>query len=102
VPRGCARSWKVSHTWSTELTHGRGSGLVVDTAEDAPFGHAPGGGAGPAVSVLGRIVDLHVGGALRQVLAVVAQAILSDLDGVEVSLRTPLCGQRHACWKKRR
>lgn len=68
----------------------------MDTAQAATFRHAPGDGAGPAVPLLGRVVDLHVGWALRQVLAVVAQAILGDLDGVEVALRTPLSGQRHA------
>jgi len=68
----------------------------VDAAQAAALWHAPGRRAGPAVSVLRRVVDLHVGGALRQVLAVVAQAVLSDLDGVEVALRAPLRGQRHA------
>lgn len=81
---------------SAELAHGGSSELVVDTAQAATLRHAPGGGAGPAVPLLGRVVDLHVGRALCQVLAVVAQAVLGDLDGVEVALRTPLSGQRHA------
>lgn len=68
----------------------------MDAAEDAALGRGPGRGAGPAVPVLGRVVDLHVGGALRQVFAVVAQAVLGDLDGVEVSLRAPLGGERDA------
>lgn len=89
------------HTWSTELTHGGGSGLVVDTAETATFWHTPGRCAGPAVSLLGCVVDLHVGRALGQVFTVVAQAILSNLDGVEVALRTPLSGQRHTWVEKR-
>lgn len=83
-------------TWSAELAHGGAPRLVVDAAQAATFGHAPGGGAGPAVPLLGRVVELHVGGPLRQVLAVVAQAVLGDLDGVEVALRTPLGGQRNA------
>ena len=89
------------HTWSTELTHGGSSGLVVDTAETATFRHTPGRRAGPAVSLLGCVVDLHVGRALGQVFAVMAQAVLSDLDGVEVALRAPLSGQRHAWVEKR-
>lgn len=83
------------HTWSTELTHGGSSGLVVDTAETATFWNAPGRRAGPAVSLLGGIVDLHMRGALGQVLAVMAQAVLSNLDGVEVALRAPLSRQWH-------
>lgn len=88
------------HTWSTELTHGGCSGPVVDTAETATFRHTPGRCAGPIVSLLGCIIDLHVGRALRQVFAVMAQAILSNLDGVEVALRAPLSGQRHT-WVER-
>lgn len=83
-------------TWSAELAYGGAPRLVVDAAQAAAFGHAPGGAAGPAVPLLGRVVEVHVGGALRQVLAVVAQAVLGDLDGVEVALRTPLGGQRNA------
>lgn len=74
----------------------------MDVAQAATFGHAPGGAAGPAVLLLGRVVELHVGGALGQVLAVVAQAVLGDLDGVEVALRTPLGGERNAwAWMER-
>lgn len=73
----------------------------MDTAETATFRHTPGRCAGSAVSLLGCIVDLHVGRALGQVFAVVAQAILSDLNGVEVALRAPLSGQRHAWVEKR-
>lgn len=80
------------HTWSTELTHGGSSGLVVHAAETATFRHTPGRWAGPAVSLLGCVVDLYVGRALGQVFAVMAQAILSNLDGVEVALRAPLGG----------
>lgn len=81
---------------STELTHGGCSGLVVDTAEAATFWHTPRGCAGPVVSLLGCIVDLHMGRALGQVFAVMAQAILCYLDGVEVALWAPLSGQRHS------
>ena len=88
-------------TWSTELTHGGSSGLVVDTAESTTFRHTPGCRAGPAVSLLRGVVDLHVGRALRQVFAVMAQTVLGNLDGVEVALRAPLGGERHA-WVKRR
>lgn len=84
------------HTWSTELTHRGSSGLVVDAAETATFRHAPGRCASPAVLLLGCVVHLHVGGALGQVFAVVAQTVLGNLDGVEVALRAPLSGQRHA------
>lgn len=89
-------------TWSTELTHRGGSGLVVDTAEAATFRHTPGRCAGPTVSLLGCIVDVHVRRALRQVFAVMAQAVLSDLDGVEVALWAPLSGQRNSWVEKRR
>lgn len=68
----------------------------MDAAQAAAFWHTPGGCAGPAVSLLRRIVDLHVGGPLGQVFAVMAQAVLGDLDGVEVALRAPLGGERHA------
>lgn len=72
----------------------------MDTAEAAAFRHTPGGCAGTAVSLLRRVVDLHVGGPLGQVLAVVAQAVLGDLDGVEVALRAPLSGERHTWLRK--
>lgn len=101
MPRGHLGSWKGLHTWSTELTHGGSSGLVVDTAQTATFRHTPGRCAGSAVSVLSCVVDLHMGRALRQVFAVMAQAVLSDLDGVEVALRAPLSGQRHTWVEKR-
>lgn len=68
----------------------------MDAAQAAPLGHAPGRRAGPAVPLLGRVVHLHVRRPLRQVLAVVAEAVLGDLDGVEIALRAPLGGQRHA------
>lgn len=73
----------------------------MDAAERAAFGHAPRRRAGAAVSLLGRVVDLHVGRAFGQVFAVMAQAVLGDLDGVEVALGAPLGGQRHA-WEGRR
>lgn len=82
-------------TQSAELTHRGRSGLVVDTAEAATFRHTPGSRAGPAVPLLGCVVNLHAGSTLSQVLAVMAQTILGNLDGVEVALRTPLSGQRH-------
>lgn len=72
----------------------------MDTAQAAAFWHTPGGCAGPAVSLLRRIVYLHMGRALGQVLAVMAQAILGDLDGVEVPLRAPLSGQRHTWFRR--
>lgn len=72
----------------------------MDTAQAAAFRHTPGGCAGPAVSLLRCVVDLHVGRALGQVLAVVAQAVLGDLDGVEVALGAPLSGERHTWLKK--
>lgn len=72
----------------------------MDTAQAAAFWHTPGGCAGPAVSLLRCVVDLHVGRALGQVFAVVAQAVLGDLDGVEVALRAPLSGERHTWLKK--
>lgn len=72
----------------------------MDTAEAAALRHTPGGRAGAAVSLLRRVVHLHVGGPLGQVLAVVAQAVLGDLDGVEVALRAPLSGERHTWWRK--
>lgn len=90
MPRGHLGSWKGLHTWSTELTHGGSSGLVRDAAETATFRHTPGRRAGPAVSLLGGVVDLNVGRALGQVFAVMAQAVLGDLNGVEVALRAPL------------
>ncbi len=83
------------HTWSTELTHGGSSGLVVDTAKAATLRNTPGRRAGPTISLLGCVVDLHMGRALGQVFAVMTQAILSNLDGVEVALRAPLGRQRH-------
>lgn len=73
----------------------------MDTAETATFRHTPGGCAGPAVSLLRRIVNLHMGRALGQVFAVMAQAVLGNLDGVEVALRAPLSGQRHTWVEKR-
>lgn len=90
MPRGHLGSWKGLHTWSTELTHGGSSGLVGDAAETATFRHTPGRRAGPAVSLLGGVVDLNVGRALGQVFAVMAQAVLGNLNGVEVALRAPL------------
>lgn len=42
-----------------------------------------------------------MGRALGQVFAVMAQAVLSDLDGVEVALRSPLSGQGHTWVEKR-
>lgn len=69
----------------------------MDAAQTATSWHTPGGCAGPAVSLLGRIVNLHMGRALGQVFAVMAQAILGDLDGIKVALRAPLGGQRHTC-----
>lgn len=75
--------------------HGGSSGLVVDMAEAATFWHNPWGCADPAVSLLSRIIDLHMGRSLSQIFAVMAQAILGNLDGVEVALRAPLGGQRH-------
>lgn len=80
---------------SAELTHRGSPCFVVDTAETATFWHTPRGCAGPAVSLLDRIVDLHMWGALSQVFAVMAQAVLGNLDGVEIALRAPLSGQRH-------
>lgn len=75
-------------------------GLVVDTADAAAFGCRP-GCCGTTVSVLSSVIDLHMGRPLSQVFAVMAQAILSDLDGIKVALRTPLRGQRHT-WGKRK
>lgn len=72
----------------------------MDTAQAAAFRNTPGSCAGPAVSLLRRVVDLHVGGALGQVFAVVAQAVLGDLDGVEVALRAPLGGEGHPWFRK--
>lgn len=86
------------HTWSTELTHGGSSDLVMDTAQSATLRHAP-RRCGPAVSLLSGVINLHVGRALRQVFAVMAQPILGNLDGVEVALRAPLGGQRYT-WVK--
>lgn len=80
---------------SAELTHSGSPCFVVDTAETATFRHTPRGCAGPAVSLLDCIVDLHVWGALGQVFAVMAQAVLGNLDGIEIALRAPLSGQRH-------
>lgn len=100
MPRSHLGSQEVSHTLSVELAHGGGPGLVMDTAQAAAFWHTPGGCDGPAVSLLRRIVDLHVGGALGQVFAVMAQAILGDLDGVEVALRAPLSGEGHAWFRR--
>lgn len=96
-PRGHLGSRDGLRTWSAELTHGGSSGLVVDAAEAATSRHTPGGRAGPAVSLLGRVVNLHMGRALGQVFAVMAQAILGDLDGIKVALRAPLGGQGHTC-----
>lgn len=89
------------HTWSAELTYRGRSALVMDTAEAATFWHAPRGWAGPAVPLLGCVVNLHVGWALSQVLAVMTQTILGNLDGIEVALRTPLSGQRNT-WVERK
>lgn len=100
MPRSHLGSQEVSHTLSVELAHGGSPGLVMDTAQTAAFWHTPGGCDGPAVSLLRRIIDLHVGGALGQVFAVMAQAILGDLDGVEVALRAPLSGERHAWFRR--
>lgn len=96
MPRSHLASQEILHTLSVELTHGGSPGLVLDTAQTAALWHTPGGCAGAAVSLLRRIIDLHVGGALGQVFAVMAQAVLGDLDGVEVALRAPLSGERHA------
>lgn len=81
-------------TWCAELADRGGARLVVDAAEGTALGNGP--GAGAAVTLLRRVVHLHVRRALRQVLAVVAQAVLGDLDGVEVALWSPLGGQRHS------
>lgn len=89
------------HTWSTELTHRGRSALVMDTAETATFWRTPGHCGGPAVSLLGCVVDLHVRSALSQVFAVMAQTVLGNLDGIEVTLRAPLSWQRHACMERR-
>ena len=68
----------------------------MDSRQAAALGHTPGAWAGrPAVPLFGRVVHLHVGGALRQVLAVVAQTVLGNLDGVEVALGAPLGGEGH-------
>lgn len=87
------------HTWSTKLTHRGSSDLVMDTAETAAFRHAPRCCAGPAVSLLSCVIDLHVGSALCQVFAVMTQPVLGNLDGIEVALRAPLGGQRHT-WEE--
>lgn len=88
-------------TWSGELTHRGSSALVVYTAEAATFWHTPQSWAGPTVSLLSCIVDLHMGRALSQVFAVMAQTVLGNLNGVEVALRAPLSGQRHA-WEDKK
>lgn len=88
------------NTWSAELPHGGRSALVMDTAEAATFRYTPGRVVGAAVPFLGGVVDLHVGSALSQVFAVMAQTVLGNLDGIEVALRAPLSGQRHA-WVER-
>lgn len=72
----------------------------MNTAETATFWHTPGRCAGPALSLLGCIVDFHVGRTLSQVFAVMAQTVLGNLDGIEVALRAPLSGQRHAWVEK--
>lgn len=68
----------------------------MDTTQAATFRHTPGRGADPAVLLLGCVVDLDVGSALSQVFAVMAQTVLGNLDGIEVTLRAPLGGERHA------
>lgn len=42
-----------------------------------------------------------MGRALSQVFAVMAQTVLGNLDGIEVALRAPLGGQRHAWVEKK-
>ena len=93
-------------TGGAELSDGGSACLVVHAAQAAALGHSPGGAGGrPAVPallvlVLRRVVHLHTGRVLRQVLAVVAEAVLGDLDGIKVALGTPLGGEGHA-WEKR-
>lgn len=88
------------HTWSAEQTHRGRSCLVMDTTQAATFWHTPGRCADPAVLFLGRVVDLHMWSTLSQVFAVMAQTVLGNLDGIEVTLRAPLSGERHACEEK--
>lgn len=82
-------------TWSAELSYRRGSGLVIDSGERAALRDHP--CAGPAVSLLRRIIHLHMRRPLCQVLTVMTQAILSYLDSIEIPLRAPLGGQRYSC-----
>lgn len=69
----------------------------MNTTQAATFGHTPGRCADPAVLLLGCVIDLHVGSTLGQVFAVMAQTVLGNLDGIEVTLRAPLSGERHTC-----
>lgn len=89
------------HTWSTELTHRGEPGVVIDTAVNTTFRHTPLSCAHPAVPVLGCIVDFNMRCSLRQVFAVMTEAVLGDLDGVEVALRPPLSRQRDTWVTKR-
>ena len=81
-------------TWGTELSGGGGPRGVQEFSEGTSLGDRPWTGA--SSGSLGPVVQLHAGGALRQVLAVVAQAILGDLNRVEVALWAPLCGHWHS------
>lgn len=76
-------------TWSVKQADGGGAGLVVACGESAALGDTP--GAWLAVGLLSRVIHLHVGGSLRQVLTEVTQTILRYLNGIEITLRTPLC-----------
>lgn len=75
-------------TWSVKQADGGGPGLVVARGESAALGNTP--RVGLAVVLLSRVIHLHVGGSLRQVLTEVTQTILRYLNGIEITLRTPL------------
>lgn len=87
-------------TWRSELTHIGSTGCFVDTAHTAAIRHTPFGSASLVLCLLGCIIDSHSGWVLSQVFAVMAQAVLGNLDGVEVALRAPLSRQRHTCLQR--
>ena len=80
-------------TISVELDDSALGVVIINTADHRASAHRP-----PRRGAVFRVLDDQwrpSTGLLLDILAVVAQAVLGDLYGVEVTLLTPLVGQRH-------